>query len=317
MKNIFIAGQNGMVGSSIKRLLLSKYNNIHIINSSKKSLNLINQQQVLDFFKKNKINEVYLAAAKVGGIYANNTYPAEFIYNNLMIISNVLHACYLENFEKVLYLGSSCIYPKTATNPITEDALLTDKLEETNEPYAISKIAGIKMCESYNRQYDTDFRSVMPCNLYGKGDNYHDNESHVIPALIKRFHEAKLNNDKTVIVWGSGKPRREFLYVDDLTNACIHIMNLKRDDYRKITKPMCSHINVGNGSEITIEDLANQISDIVGFKGKIEFDTSMPDGTMQKLIDSSLLRSTGWQPNISLRTGLKLAYKDFMESNRK
>ena len=317
MKNIFIAGQNGMVGSSIKRLLLSKYNNIHIINSSKKSLNLINQQQVLDFFKKNKINEVYLAAAKVGGIYANNTYPAEFIYNNLMIISNVLHACYLENVEKVLYLGSSCIYPKTATNPITEDALLTDKLEETNEPYAISKIAGIKMCESYNRQYDTDFRSVMPCNLYGKGDNYHDNESHVIPALIKRFHEAKLNNDKTVIVWGSGKPRREFLYVDDLTNACIHIMNLKRDDYRKITKPMCSHINVGNGSEITIEDLANQISDIVGFKGEIEFDTSMPDGTMQKLIDSSLLRSTGWQPNISLRTGLKLAYKDFMESNRK
>ncbi len=317
MKNIFIAGQNGMVGSSIKRLLLSKYNNIHIINSSKKSLNLINQQQVLDFFKKNKINEVYLAAAKVGGIYANNTYPAEFIYNNLMIISNVLHACYLENVEKVLYLGSSCIYPKTATNPITEDALLTDKLEETNEPYAISKIAGIKMCESYNRQYDTDFRSVMPCNLYGKGDNYHDNESHVIPALIKRFNEAKLNNDKTVIVWGSGKPRREFLYVDDLTNACIHIMNLKRDDYRKITKPMCSHINVGNGSEITIEDLANQISDIVGFKGEIEFDTSMPDGTMQKLIDSSLLRSTGWQPNISLRTGLKLAYKDFMESNRK
>lgn len=317
MKNIFIAGQNGMVGSSIKRLLIANDQDARIISSSKKSLDLINQKQVSEFFKKNKIDEVYLAAAKVGGIHANNTYPAEFIYNNLMIISNILHSCYLENVKKVLYLGSSCIYPKKAKNPIKEDALLSDKLEETNEPYAIAKIAGIKMCESYNRQYDTDFRSVMPCNLYGEGDNYHSNESHVIPGLIRRFHEAKVNNAKTITVWGSGNPRREFLYVDDLAKACIHIMNLETTDYRKITKPMRSHINIGNGSDITIKELANQISEIIGFEGSIEFNKSMPDGTMQKLIDSTLLRSSGWRPNISLRTGLKLAYKDFMKSNRK
>ncbi len=306
-----------MVGSSIKRYLENNSLNVDIINSSKNSLNLKDQKKVADFFKSNKVDEVYLAAAKVGGIYANNNYPAEFIYDNLMIVSNVLHACYEEKVQKVLYLGSSCIYPKNIKNPMKENDLLTGRLEETNEPYAIAKIAGIKMCESYNRQYDTDFRSLMPCNLYGKGDNYQNKNSHVIPGLIRKFHEAKCNNDNLVKVWGSGNPKREFLYVDDLARACIHVMDLEKNEFQKLTTPMCSHINVGSGEDIKIRDLAFLISEIVQFKGRIEFDETMPDGTMEKLIDSTLINRSGWHPDITFKTGLKLAYDDFIKSNRK
>ncbi len=305
-----------MVGSSIARAL-NQDKNIKILKTSSTELNLINQEEVTNFFNNNKIDEVYIAAAKVGGIYANNTYPAEFIYKNIMMTSNILNSCFESNISKVLYLGSSCIYPKHAEQPISEDMLLSGKLESTNEPYAIAKIAGIKMCESYNRQYNTDFRSVMPCNLYGKGDNYGEKESHVIPGLIRRFHEAKQNNYKSVFVWGSGKPKREFLYVDDLASACTHIMNLDKKNYQNLTNPMCSHINVGKGVDISIKDLSYIIAKIIGYKGEIKFDTSMPDGTMKKLINSNLIKNSGWVPSISIESGIKLAYKDFITSHRK
>tara|TARA_B100001059_G_scaffold77903_1_gene75682 strand:- start:23768 stop:24718 length:951 start_codon:yes stop_codon:yes gene_type:complete len=316
LKKVFIAGQNGMVGSSLARSL-SKDKSIELLNASSKELDLVDQQKVSIFFKENEIDEVYIAAAKVGGIYANNTYPADFIYNNIMITSNILHSCYKSKVTKVLYLGSSCIYPKHSNQPISEKMLLSGKLEETNEPYAIAKIAGIKMCESYNRQHNTDFRSVMPCNLYGEGDNYHAKDSHVIPALIRRFHEAKINEDKFVDVWGSGEPRREFLYVDDLASACVHVMNLDRNNYQNLTSPMCSHINIGNGVDISIKDLSYLIKKIIGYRGEIKFDTSMPDGTMKKLIDSNLIKGSGWMPRISIESGINLAYRHFMLSDRK
>ncbi len=305
-----------MVGSSLKRSL-SKDKSTELINASSKELDLTDQQRVNIFFEENQIDEVYIAAAKVGGIYANNTYPADFIYNNIMITSNILYSCYKSSVSKVLYLGSSCIYPKHSSQPISEDMLLSGKLEETNEPYAIAKIAGIKMCESFNRQHNTDFRSVMPCNLYGEGDNYHDKNSHVIPALIRRFHEAKINESAIVDVWGSGEPRREFLYVDDLASACVHIMSMSKNNYKSITSPMCSHINIGNSNDISIKDLAFLIKKIIGFKGDIKFDTSMPDGTMKKLIDSNLIKNSGWAPSISIESGIELAYKDFIKSQRK
>ncbi len=309
-KKIYIAGHNGMVGSAILRNL-KKYPNLKIITKSKNELDLTNQKQVTDFFNKEKPDQVYLAAAKVGGIHANNTYPAEFIYQNLMIQSNVIHSAFMCGIQKLLFLGSSCIYPKNCIQPMKEDSLLVGLLEKTNEPYAISKIAGIKMCESYNRQYALDYRSVMPTNLYGPGDNYHFENSHVIPALIRRFHESKINNKRSLLVWGTGEPRREFLYVDDMAEASIFVMNLEKDIYDENTDIMNSHVNVGSGSDISIKDLSYEIASVVGYKGEIEFDTSKPDGTMQKLLDSSKLNTMGWRHKINLRTGLELAYNDF------
>jgi GDP-L-fucose synthase len=257
-------------------------------------------------------DHVYLAAAKVGGIHANNTYPAEFIYQNLMMELNVINAARNYGVKKLLFLGSSCIYPKLASQPIPEDTLLTSTLEPTNEPYAIAKIAGIKLCESYNRQYFVDYRSVMPTNLYGPGDNYHPENSHVIPALIRRFHEAKVLNKQSVIIWGTGKPKREFLYVDDMASACVHVMNIDKCVYDKYTSPMQSHINVGYGEDITISDLANIISEIVGYSGEIKYDASKPDGVSRKLLDSKKLNLLGWKPQINLKNGLNKAYRDFL-----
>lgn len=274
---IFVAGHRGMVGSAIVRQLEAKgYTNI--ITRGRDDLDLTNQQAVADFFKTEKIEQVYLAAAKVGGIVANNSYPAEFIYENLMIECNIIHSAHQANIQQLLFLGSSCIYPKLAEQPMSETALLTGTLEETNEPYAIAKIAGIKLCESYNRQYGRDYRSVMPTNLYGPHDNFHPENSHVIPALLRRFHEAKLNNDEEVVAWGSGKPMREFLYVDDMAAASIHVMNLDKNIYDENTHPMLSHINVGTGVDCTIRELVETIAKVVGFKGAIRFDTSKPDG---------------------------------------
>jgi GDP-L-fucose synthase len=264
------------------------------------------------FFREELPDQVYLAAAKVGGIHANSAYPAEFIYQNLMIEANVIHAAWKHGVQKLLFLGSSCIYPKLAEQPMCEDALLTSSLESTNEPYAIAKIAGIKLCESYNRQYGVDYRSVMPTNLYGPGDNYHLENSHVIPALIRRFHEAKVLNKPDVIIWGTGTPRREFLYVDDMATASTHVMNLDKSIYDKYTSPMQSHINVGYGDDVTIADLASAVSASIGYSGEIKFDTSKPDGTPLKLMDSDRLNSLGWKPQVNLKDGLKKAYADFM-----
>ena len=309
---IFIAGHKGMVGSALVRLLKKK--KVKIITKEKKELNLLDQKKVQAFFKNNKIDQVYLAAAKVGGINANNTYPAEFIYENLMIQNNIIHSAFLSGVKKLLFLGSSCIYPKNSKQPMKEEELLTGKLEPTNEPYAIAKITGIKICESYNRQYGNlhgiDYRCVMPTNLYGPGDNYHPENSHVVPGLIRRFHEAKVNNLKFVTIWGTGSPLREFLHVEDMARASIQIMNFDKKKYYKIIKPM-SHINIGSGKEISIKTLAKIIKKIVGYKGKIKFDITKPNGTLRKLTDIRRLNKIGFKHKIDLEEGLEQAYLDF------
>jgi GDP-L-fucose synthase len=310
-QKIYVAGHQGMVGSAIVKTLKNKgYKNI--VGRSHQELDLTNQLAVNQFFHDEKPDQVYLAAAKVGGIYANNTYPADFIYINLMIESNVIHSAYKHDVKKLLFLGSSCIYPKLSVQPIKEESLLSGHLETTNEPYAIAKIAGIKLCESYNRQYNLDYRSVMPTNLYGLGDNYHSENAHVIPALIRRFHEAKINKLSFVDIWGSGKPRREFLYVDDMAEASIFVMELNKNIYDTHTKMMQSHLNVGFGSDISILELANIIKQVVGFDGDIKFNLEKPDGAPQKLMDSSLLNHLGWKPKIDLELGLKNTYRDFL-----
>lgn len=314
---IYVAGHRGMVGSAIVREL-NKQGNINIVTRTHAELDLTDQSAVRKFFQEEKPDQVYLAAAKVGGIYANNTYPAEFIYKNLMMEANVIHQAYQAGVKKLLFLGSSCIYPKLAPQPMKEDVLLTGTLESTNEPYAVAKIAGIKLCESYNRQYaeeGVDYRSVMPTNLYGPGDNYHPENSHVIPALIRRFHEAKVNQLPSVVIWGSGAPMREFLYVDDMAAASIYVMNLDKKTYKKNTQPMLSHINVGFGSDITVKDLAMTISKVIGYTGRIDFDIKKPDGAPRKLMDSSRLESLGWKASIQLEEGLKLAYQDYLKKH--
>lgn len=308
-----------MVGSAIVRQLIKAgYAQDRIIVRTHAELDLTNQQAVRSYFAAEKPDQVYLAAAKVGGIHANNVYPAEFIYQNLMMEANIIDAAFHNGVKKLLFLGSSCIYPKFAPQPMREDALLTGALEPTNEPYAIAKIAGIKLCESYNRQYGeshgVDFRSVMPTNLYGPGDNYHPENSHVIPALIRRFHEAKVNGAPSVTIWGSGTPRREFLYVDDMAEACIHVMNLDKSVYQQHTQPMLSHINVGCGYDMTIRELAEAIGRTVGFKGETNFDTTKPDGAPRKLMDSSRLNKLGWQAKVDLESGLKQAYDEFLNN---
>lgn len=312
-KNIFVAGHNGMVGSAIVRQLQNQ-SNAQVITKTRNELDLTNQQAVLDFFRTEKIDQVYLAAAKVGGIVANNSYPAEFIYENLMIECNIIHSAHQANIQQLLFLGSSCIYPKLAEQPMSETALLTGTLEETNEPYAIAKIAGIKLCESYNRQYGRDYRSVMPTNLYGPHDNFHPENSHVIPALLRRFHEAKLNNDEEVVAWGSGKPMREFLYVDDMAAASIHVMNLDKNIYDENTHPMLSHINVGTGVDCTIRELVETVAKVVGFKGTIRFDTSKPDGAPRKLMNVDRLKSLGWKYSVPLEAGLAKSYQWFIDN---
>ncbi|WP_019028419.1 GDP-L-fucose synthase [Colwellia piezophila] len=311
--HIFVAGHNGMVGSAIVRQL-SKVNNIKIITRTRQQLDLNNQQAVLEFFQTEKIDQVYLAAAKVGGIVANNTYPADFIYENLMIQCNIINSAHLANIQQLLFLGSSCIYPKLAQQPMAESALLTDPLEETNEPYAIAKIAGIKLCESYNRQFGRDYRSVMPTNLYGAFDNFHPENSHVIPALLRRFHEAKQKQDAQVVAWGSGKPMREFLYVDDMAAASIHVMNLDKNIYDDNTQPMLSHINVGTGVDCTIRELVETVAKVVGYQGEIVFDATKPDGAPRKLMNVDRLKSLGWQYSVSLEDGLKMAYQWFVDN---
>ncbi len=315
---IYVAGHRGMVGSAIVRVL-QRQGHTRLVTRTHAELDLTDQAAVRHFFATEKPDEVYLAAAKVGGIHANNTYPAEFIYDNLMMEANVVDAAFRQGVRKLLFLGSSCIYPKLAPQPMREDSLLTGTLEPTNEPYAIAKIAGIKLCESYNRQYGhshgLDYRSVMPTNLYGPGDNYHPENSHVIPALIRRFHEAKMNQAPSVAIWGTGTPRREFLYVDDMATASVHVMNLTPSLYQQHTQPMLSHINVGYGDDVTIRELAQAIGDTVGYAGAITFDTSKPDGTPRKWMDSQRLHDLGWQPTVDLREGLKRAYADFLQHN--
>jgi len=313
---IFLAGHKGMVGSSIKDLL-ERETNYDVITAGKNKLDLRNQDQVLNFFNLNKPDYVIIAAAKVGGIYANNTYPADFIYDNLMIQSNLIHSSFNSKVKKLLFLGSSCIYPKNCKQPISEDMLLDGKLEQTNEPYAIAKIAGIKLCESFNRQFNTDFRSLMPTNLYGENDNFSEKNSHVIPGLLRRFHFAKENKDQYVKVWGDGRPKREFLHVKDLSRACIFILDKTKEDYTKKLDPMISHINIGSGQEINIKDLSNMIAKVVGYQGKIIFDKSKPNGTMRKLMDSSKLMDFGWKPQINLEEGLESTYNWFLENKIK
>lgn len=312
---IYIAGHNGMVGSALYQFLKDSHG-IELITKDRKELDLVNQTAVHNFFKKEKIDQVYLAAARVGGIYANNTFPGEFIYENLMIQSNIIHAAFLNGVKKILFLGSSCIYPKHANQPMTEEELLTGKLEPTNEPYAIAKIAGIKLCESYNRQYGEshgiDYRSVMPTNLYGPGDNYHSLNSHVIPALIKRFHEAKIKKISNVNIWGTGKPKREFLFVNDMAKASVHIMNLDKQTFDQYSEIRCSHINVGSGKDLTIKELAEIIKEVVDYKGEINFDSSKPDGTPRKLMNSNRLNSLGWKPSINLKEALTITYNDYL-----
>lgn len=309
---IFVAGHRGMVGSAIVRQLKSKgFDNL--VTRNRDELDLVNQLAVKNFFESEQVDCVILAAAKVGGIFANNEYSAEFIYQNLMIECNVIHQAFQSGVQHLLFLGSSCIYPKLADQPIVEDALLTGKLEPTNEPYAIAKIAGIKLCESYNRQYGTDYRSVMPTNLYGPNDNFHPEHSHVIPALMRRFHLAKVDNASNVEIWGTGRPRREFLHVDDMAAASIHVLKMDRELYQNNTEPMTSHINVGYGSDVTIRELAELIAQVVGFSGEILFDSSKPDGTMRKLMDIARLNSMGWQPRIDLLEGLTKTYEWYLE----
>jgi GDP-L-fucose synthase len=311
-KRVFVAGHNGMVGSAIVRQLQDS-GEVKIVTRSRNELDLLSQTDVKAFFAEQDIDQVYLAAAKVGGIIANNTYPAEFIFENLTIQNNIIHSAHLADVQHLLFLGSSCIYPKLATQPMCESALLTGTLEPTNEPYAIAKIAGIKMCESYNRQYGRDYRSVMPTNLYGPNDNFHPNNSHVIPALIRRFHEAKIKGDTEVIAWGSGTPMREFLYVNDMAAASIHVMELAKPTYDANTEPMLSHINVGTGLDCTIRELVETVAKVTGFKGKITFDATKPDGSPRKLMNVERLKSLGWQHSVDLEEGLKLSYQWFCE----
>lgn len=314
---IYVAGHRGMVGSAIVRQLLAQGHPAErIVTRTHAELDLTNQAAVNQFFAAEQPEQVYLAAAKVGGIHANNTYPAEFIYQNLMMQANVIDAAFRNGVKKLLFLGSSCIYPKLAEQPMREDALLTGTLEPTNEPYAIAKIAGIKLCESYNRQYGqshgVDYRSVMPTNLYGPGDNYHPENSHVIPALIRRFHEAKVSQAPIVTIWGTGTPKREFLYVDDMAAASLFVMNLPKALYEQQTQPMLSHINVGCGADVTISQVAKTVAHTVGYTGLIQTDPTKPDGTPRKLMDSSRLTALGWQAQIALEIGLKTAYQDFL-----
>lgn len=306
-QNIFVAGHRGMVGSAIVRRLHA-LGHKNILNAGRDELDLLSQAAVQKFFQAHRIDQVYLAAAKVGGIHANNTFPAEFIYENLMIQANIINAAHVNDVQKLLFLGSSCIYPKQAQQPMREDALLTGVLEQTNEPYAIAKIAGIKMCESYNRQYGRDYRSVMPTNLYGPNDNFHPENSHVIPGLLRRFHEATQRGDNEVVIWGSGTPMREFLHVDDMAAASVHVMNLAMDIYQSHTQPMLSHINVGTGIDCTIRELAEGIAKVTGFKGQLVFDATKPDGTPRKLMDVSRLKALGWTAQIGLEGGLSDAY---------
>lgn len=308
---IYVSGHRGMVGSAIVRSLIAQgIEASQIVTRTHLELDLVNQTAVEAFFAAERPDQVYLAAAKVGGIHANNTYPAEFIYNNLMIQANVIHAAHRHGVQKLLFLGSSCIYPKLAPQPMSEDALLTGTLEPTNEPYAIAKIAGIKLCESYNRQYGRDYRSVMPTNLYGPGDNYHPENSHVIPALLRRFHEAKLASAPEVAIWGTGEPKREFLYVDDMAAASVFVMNLEATHYQALVPPQLSHINVGYGEDITIAELAHTVAKAVGYAGTITFDTTKPDGAPRKLMDSKRLNTLGWKPQVALEAGLRVAYED-------
>ena len=310
MKKIFVAGHTGMVGSAICRRLQLQ-SDVELVTRTRKELDLCSQMAVHNFMKYEKPDHVILAAAKVGGIYANNTYPAEFIYQNLQIQNNIIHAAHIHDVQKLLFLGSSCIYPRQVKQPMKENALLTGPLELTNEPYAMAKIAGIKMCESYNRQYGRDYRSVMPTNLYGPGDNYCSENSHVVPALIRRFHEAKENNLNEVVVWGSGTPKREFLFVEDMAEASLFVHNLDAKVLMQNTQPMLSHINVGTGTDVTIKELAIMVKDVVGFTGQLIFDRTKPDGTSRKLLDVSVLSNLGWKSNISLKSGLERSYADF------
>ncbi|MBA2964824.1 MULTISPECIES: GDP-L-fucose synthase [Ramlibacter] len=318
---IYVAGHRGMVGSAIvRRLLADGHPADRLVTRTHKELDLTDQAAVRAFFAAEKPDQVYLAAAKVGGIHANNVYPAEFIYDNLMMEANIVDAAYRSGVRRLLLLGSSCIYPKLAPQPMAEAALLTGTLEPTNEPYAIAKIAGIKLCESYNRQYGAqgvDYRSVMPTNLYGPGDNYHPENSHVIPALLRRFHEAKAAGAPDVTIWGSGTPRREFLYVDDMASACVHVMDLDKATYDRHTEPMLSHINVGYGDDVTILELAQAVARTVGYAGTIHTDPAKPDGTPRKLMDSSRLQSLGWSARVDLDEGLQLAYQDFLRNDNR
>ena len=309
---IYIAGHRGLVGSAIIRQLeKKKYPKKNIITRSHNELDLTNQQAVHEFFQSEKIDYVILAAARVGGIHANNTYPAEFIYQNLMIEANVIHQAYKAGVERLLFLGSSCIYPRLAQQPMREDSLLTGTLEPTNEPYALAKIAGIKLCESYNRQYGTDYRSVMPTNLYGPNDNFDLQNSHVIPALIRKFHEAKVNNQSSVEIWGTGNARREFLHVDDMADASLYVLNLDKTTYQANTEAMCSHINVGSGDDISIKELAETIKQVVGYDGKMMFNTKKPDGAPRKLLDVARLEKLGWTKSITIEQGLVTTYRWF------
>jgi len=311
---IYIAGHRGMVGSAIVRQLEAR-GFANLILRTHKELDLTNQSEVQNFFQYEKLDYVILAAAKVGGIHANNTYPADFIYQNMMIEANVIHAAYQYGVKRLLFLGSTCIYPREVEQPMREDALLTGALEPTNEPYAIAKIAGIKLCESYNRQYDTDFRSVMPTNLYGIYDTFHPENSHVIPALMRRFHEAKINNDAEVVVWGTGDAMREFLYVDDMAVASLFVLELDEKIYQANTKPTLSHINVGTGKDVTIREMAEIMKEVVGYKGKLTFDITKPDGAPRKLIDVTRLNNMGWKYNVDLKKGLNETYKWYKKGN--
>lgn len=310
---IFVAGHRGMVGSAIVRQL-QKQGYTNILTAGRDELNLLDQAAVQQHFQSNSIEQVYLAAARVGGIHANNTYPADFIYENLMIEANIIQAAHVTGVQQLLFLGSSCIYPKLAEQPMQEVALLTGTLEPTNEPYAIAKIAGIKLCESYNRQHGRDYRSIMPTNLYGPNDNFHPENSHVIPALLRRFHEAVQSGAEEVVIWGSGTPMREFLHVDDMASACLHVMNLDTETYQANTQPMLSHINVGTGQDCTIRELAETVARVTGFKGKLVFDDSKPDGAPRKLMDVSRLKSLGWQYSIELEEGLAGAYHWYLDN---
>lgn len=316
MKTVYVAGHRGMVGAAIMRCLTDglESDSVNIIGATHSELDLTQQADVRAFFASNSIDEVYLAAAKVGGIHANNSYPAEFIYDNLMIQANVVDAAYRSGVRKLLFLGSSCIYPKLAQQPMAESQLMQGALEPTNEPYAMAKIAGIKLCESYSRQYGVDYRSVMPTNLYGPGDNFHPDNSHVIPALMRRFHEAKERGDTEVVVWGTGTPKREFLHVDDMAAACLHVLNLPRETYTVHTNPMASHINMGTGQDCTIAQLAQTLAQVIGFKGQVVFDTSKPDGASRKLLNVNKLHSLGWRAQIPLYQGLEQTYAWFLDN---
>lgn len=318
-QKIYIAGHKGMVGSAIVREL-ERNGNYNLVYRTREELDLTNQSAVKHFFETERPDQVYLAAAKVGGIHANNTYPAEFIHDNLMLQNNVIHQAFLSGVKKLLFLGSSCMYPKLSSQPMTEDVLLAGKLEPTNEPYAIAKIAGIKMCESYNRQYGEshgiDYRSVIPTNLYGPGDNYHFENSHVIPALIRRFHEAKVSKAKEVVIWGSGKPYREFLYVDDMAKASVFVMGLAKDQYDQVASPMQGYLNVGFGSDVKISELASLIAKVINYQGKIVFNSSKPDGSPRKLLSSVRINQLGWRPECCLEDGLRKAYHDFFSKTQ-